>query len=59
VPFKIAWLDPVLELFEEQLTEAEKQQAYNWLEIIATWPQRCPLPRSGRYRHHRWFLAGR
>jgi hypothetical protein len=53
MPLKIAWLDPVLDLFEEQLTQKEKDQAYNWLEIIATWPDCCPLRRRGRYRAQR------
>ncbi len=59
MPLKVGWLDPVRDLFEEQLTQKEKDEAYDWLEIIRTWPECCPVRRRGRYRNHRWFLAGK
>ena len=55
---KVEWLEPVLELFEEELPTKDQIEIVKRLALLEQFPDMYPLRRSGPFRGHRSFVAG-
>jgi len=53
----IVWADTVRDLFYE-LPESDRNQILDHLEYLKLFPHMYPVRAKGRFRRHRWFLAG-
>jgi hypothetical protein len=54
---RIIWADTVRDLFYD-LPEYDRNQILGHLEYLKLFPHMYPVRAKGRFRRHRWFLAG-
>ena len=54
---RIVWADAVRDLFYE-LSELERNDILDHLKYLTLFPHMYPVRAKGRFRRHRWFLAG-
>lgn len=54
---RIVWADAVRDLFYE-LSELERNDILGHLKYLTLFPNMYPVRAKGRFRRHRWFLAG-
>jgi hypothetical protein len=54
---RILWADTVRDLFYE-LPESDRSQILDHLKYLKLFPHMYPVRAKGRFRRHRWFLAG-
>ena len=54
---RIVWADTVRDLFCE-LPELERDEILDHLKYLTLFPHMYPVRAKGRFRRHRWFLAG-
>lgn len=54
---RIVWADAVRDLFYE-LSELERNDILGHLKYLTLFPHMYPVRAKGRFRRHRWFLAG-
>jgi hypothetical protein len=54
---RIVWADTVRDLFCE-LSELERNEILDHLKYLTLFPHMYPVRAKGRFRRHRWFLAG-
>jgi len=54
---RIVWADPIKDLLLE-LPEREREIIFEHMKYLRRFPHRHPVRTKGRFRRHRWFLAG-
>lgn len=54
---RVVWPLPVRELLDE-LPDADREIIFEHIRYLRMFPQMYPVRLKGRFRRHRWFLAG-
>lgn len=54
---RIVWADPIKDLLLE-LPEREREIIFEHMKYLRRFPHMYPVRTKGRFRRHRWFLAG-
>jgi hypothetical protein len=54
---RVIWADPVRDLVLS-LPIKEQEEIYQNFDLIQRFPHMFPVRLKGRFRRHRWFLAG-